>query len=132
MALNCRLGWLKLQIERESRITCTQLPGMIPGIKPGAFHTKLRPHNSKEVGYYYSQLVNEKKEIQRTSHATALFPFCFHHRIYHYLTYIHMYIHLFPYVQIIRRQKKKLRITFMQQSCIFNTTWLGIWTFYNL
>ena len=105
MALDFRFGWLKLQKERESRITCTQQSGMISGIKLGAWHTQRNPCNSKQIGYYYSQLVNDKKVIQRTFHVTALLPFCF---IIAFITMWHTNIRtyiLFPYVQLTHRQK---------------------------
>lgn len=119
---------------------------MIPGILPAAFHTQLSPHNSKEIDYY-SQLVNEKKEVQRTTQYQVGLPCHFTisilfssqnlslsdiHTYIYFL--INAYIYLFPYIQIICRPKKveshytSGRVTFIQQSSIYKTTQLRIQT----
>lgn len=108
----------------------------MPGILLGALHIQLSPYNSKEVGYYYSQLVNEGKRgsedhsiSSKPPMSLSFFHFVFIIEliaIWH--TYIYAYIYLFPYTQIICRPKKvenhyiSERVIFIQQSCIYDTT----------
>ena len=59
------------------------------------------------------QLAQGPRSIRQASYITFLFPLCFYHRIYHYLTYIHIYIYLLTcklYVDQI-----KLEITILAQ-----------------
>lgn len=92
---------------------------MIPGILLGALHIQLSLYNSKEVGYYYSQLVCEEKRSSedhsisgRPAMSLSFFHFVFIiELITIWQTYIYAYIYLFPYTQIIYVDQKKLRIT---------------------
>lgn len=113
---------------------------MIPGILLGALHIQLSPYNSKEVGYYYSQLVSEEKRRSedhsisgRPAMSLSFFQFVFIiELITIWQTYIYAYIYLFPYTQIICRPKKvenhyiSEMVIFIQQSCIYDTTQLRI------